>query len=51
MMELTCPDLDWVKLAEGQGVPGSRAVTGDEFIAMFRDAVKRPGPSLIEAVL
>jgi acetolactate synthase-1/2/3 large subunit len=51
MMDLSRPDLDWVKLAEGQGVPASRATTSDEFIALFRDAVKQPGPRLIEAVL
>ena len=51
MMDLGRPNLDWVKLAEGQGVPASRAATGDEFIALFREAVKRPGPTLIEAVL
>jgi acetolactate synthase-1/2/3 large subunit len=51
MMDLTRPDLDWVKLAEGQGVPGCRAVTGHQFADVFRDAVKHPGPRLIEAVL
>jgi acetolactate synthase-1/2/3 large subunit len=51
MMDLTRPDLDWVKLAEGQGVPACRATTGDQFIALFRDAVKQHGPRLIEAVL
>ncbi len=51
MMDLRRPDLDWVKLAEGQGVPGCRAVTGDEFAAQFREAVRQPGPMLIEAVL
>jgi acetolactate synthase I/II/III large subunit len=51
MMDLGRPDLDWVKLAEGQGVPASRATTGDEFIALFRDALRQPGPRLIEAVL
>ncbi len=51
MMDLSRPDLDWVKLAEGQGVPAGRATTADEFIALFRDAVKQPGPRLIEAVL
>ncbi len=51
MMDLSRPDLDWVKLAEGQGVPACRATTSDEFIAHFRDAVKQPGPRLIEAVL
>jgi len=51
MMDLTRPNLDWVKLAEGQGVPACRATTGDEFIALFREAVRQPGPRLIEAVL
>jgi acetolactate synthase-1/2/3 large subunit len=51
MMDLTRPDLDWVKLAEGQGVPACCARTTDEFIALFQDAVKQPGPRLIEAVL
>ena len=51
MMDLTRPDLDWVKLSEGQGVPACRAATGDEFNAMFRDAVKRRGPRLIEALI
>jgi len=51
MMDLTRPDLDWVKLSEGQGVPACRATTGDEFAAMFREAVKQRGPRLIEAAL
>jgi acetolactate synthase-1/2/3 large subunit len=48
MLDLRRPDLDWVKLAEGQGVEGARATTADEFIDLFRN---RPGPFLIEAVL
>jgi acetolactate synthase-1/2/3 large subunit len=51
MMDLTRPELDWVKLAEGQGVPACRAATGDEFIALFRDAANQRGPRLIEAAL
>jgi acetolactate synthase-1/2/3 large subunit len=51
MMDLTRPELDWVKLADGQGVPAGRATTGGEFIALFRDAMKQSGPRLIEAVL
>jgi len=50
-MDLTRPQLDWVKLAEGQGVPGYRAATIEEFIARFREAVNHHGPRLIEAVL
>ena len=52
MMDLTRPDLDWVKLAEGQGVPAAaRGDTGTSSFALFREAVKQPGPRLIEAVL
>jgi acetolactate synthase-1/2/3 large subunit len=51
MMDLTRPQLDWVKLAEGQGVPGYRAATTEEFIVGFREAVNQHGPRLIEAVL
>jgi acetolactate synthase I/II/III large subunit len=31
MMHLDNPTLDWVKIAEGQGVPASRATTAEEF--------------------
>jgi acetolactate synthase-1/2/3 large subunit len=51
MMDLARPDLDWLKLSEGQGVPACRATTGDEFAAMFREAVKQRGPRLIEALI
>jgi acetolactate synthase I/II/III large subunit len=51
MLDLRRPDLNWVKLAEGQGVEAARASTADEFIALFRRAIDRSGPFLIEAVL
>lgn len=51
MLDLHRPDLDWVKLAEGQGVEAVRAATADEFIEHFRRAADQPGPYLIEAVL
>ncbi len=51
MLDLRRPDLDWVKLAEGQGVEAARASTADEFIVLFRKAIDRSGPFLIEAVL
>jgi len=51
MVDISRPDLDWVKLSEGMGVPASRATTADEFIARFRAAVSAKGPALIEAVL
>ncbi len=50
-LDLRNPDLDWVKLAEGMGVPGSRALSCEEFADHLRDAIRHPGPRLIEAVL
>ena len=51
MLDLGNPDLDWVKLGEGMGVPGGRARTCEEFIDQLRDAIRFPGPRLIEVVL
>jgi acetolactate synthase-1/2/3 large subunit len=50
-LDLGNPDLDWVKLAEGMGVPGSRAGSCEEFADHLRDAIRHPGPRLIEVVL
>ena len=51
MVDISRPDLDWVKLSEGMGVPATRATTADEFVTQFRAAVREKGPALIEAVL
>jgi acetolactate synthase-1/2/3 large subunit len=51
MLDLTRPALDWVKLAEGFGVEASRAESASAFAAQFADAMRRPGPRLIEAVI
>jgi acetolactate synthase-1/2/3 large subunit len=51
MVDISRPDLDWVKLSEGTGVPATRATTADEFVTQFRAAVSQAGPTLIEAVL
>ena len=51
MVDISRPELDWVKLSEGMGVPATRATTADEFIAQFRAAMSQAGPALIEAVL
>ena len=51
MVDISRPELDWVKLSEGMGVPATRATTADEFMAQFRAAVSGKGPALIEAVL
>lgn len=51
MMNLTRPDLDWVRLAAAQGMPATCAATADEFVAQFRAAVSERGPRLIEALV
>lgn len=50
MLELRRPDLDWVKMAAGMGVPGSRVSSIDEFTRDFGRAVRAKGPYLIEMV-
>ena len=51
MLDLTQPELDFVSLSEGMGVPASRATTAEELAEQFVAALARRGPHLIEAVL
>ena len=51
LLDLSRPDLDFVALATGMGVPATRAETATEFAAQLRRALAEPGPHLIDAVL
>lgn len=51
MLDLSDPDLDFVALATGLGVPASRALCPDEFVAQFATALESAGPHLIEAII
>jgi acetolactate synthase I/II/III large subunit len=51
MVDIGSPNLDFVSLARGVGVPATRAVTILEFGAQLRSALAGRGPRLIEAVL
>lgn len=51
MLEMTRPDVDFVALARGMGVPGRRVDDAAELCRAIRAAVLEPGPYLIEAVL
>ena len=51
MLELTQPDLDFVALSSGMGVPASRAHTVRQLTGQFAKSLAEPGPHLIEAVL
>ncbi len=49
LLQIGNPSLDWVKLAEAQGVPATRATTAEEFHQQFAAAMTTKGPRLIEA--
>src|SRR5437763_1237036 len=51
MIDIGQPNLDWVQLAGGMGVPATRAATVAEFDAQFRAAMEERGPRLIEAII
>jgi acetolactate synthase-1/2/3 large subunit len=51
MLDLGRPDLDFLSLARGMGVPASRVETMEEFNARFAEGVKAPGPNLIDVML
>lgn len=51
LFDLSNPDLDWAKLAQGMGVEGHTCRTAEEFNRVFADCMSRKGPQLIEAVM
>ena len=51
MLDLSRPDLDFVALATGMGVPATRATTADELGEQLGRALAEPGPAVVEAVL
>ena len=51
MLDLGRPDLNWTQLAQGMGVPASRASTAEEFNQLFEMALGEKGPYLIEVMI
>jgi acetolactate synthase-1/2/3 large subunit len=51
LLDLGGPALDFVALANGMGVPATRATTAEELADQLRQALAEPGPHLIDAVL
>ncbi|MBL6817714.1 MAG: hypothetical protein ISQ58_11375, partial [Pseudomonadales bacterium] len=43
------PNIDWVDLAQGFGVPGAKANTAEEFSSLLEKSYETPGPFLIQA--
>ncbi|MDA8051482.1 MAG: acetolactate synthase large subunit [Rhodospirillales bacterium] len=51
MLDLSNPDLDWLRIAGGLGVEGARAETMERFADLFSQSLSRRGPFLIELVV
>jgi acetolactate synthase-1/2/3 large subunit len=51
MLEIGRPDLDWVALATGMGVPASRVTDCEALSRQLQGGLAEAGPHLIEVVL
>jgi acetolactate synthase-1/2/3 large subunit len=51
LLDLSRPDIDFVAISEGLGVPAGRATTADELADLLARALAEPGPTLIEAMV
>jgi acetolactate synthase I/II/III large subunit len=51
MLDLQNPDMDFVALSNGLGVPATRADTAEDFTDQLERALDEPGPHLIEAIV
>jgi acetolactate synthase I/II/III large subunit len=51
MLDISPPEIDFVALARGFGVPATRPETAEGFAADLERAFAEPGPHLIEAVI
>jgi len=51
LLDLTGPALDFVSIAQGMGVPASRAGTAEELAEQVRHALAEPGPHVVVATL
>ncbi|MGA7989578.1 MAG: acetolactate synthase large subunit [Candidatus Dormiibacterota bacterium] len=51
MLDIAPPEIDFVAIANGFGVPASRPDTAEGFAAALERAFAEPGPHLIEAVV
>jgi acetolactate synthase I/II/III large subunit len=51
MLDLSNPDLDWVKLANGMGVEAARATTLEACADVMKQSFRQNGPFLIELII
>ncbi len=50
-LDISGPELDFARLAQGMGVHAVRANTAEDFCKAFEYALSHPGPHLIDAVI
>jgi acetolactate synthase-1/2/3 large subunit len=50
-LDLAGPDLDFVQISQGLGVPAERVFTAESLVSSLDRAVAEPGPRLIEVVV
>ena len=51
LLDLTSPTMDFVRIAEGMGVPARRVGTAEDLADALQWAFGEPGPHVIEAVM
>jgi acetolactate synthase I/II/III large subunit len=51
LLDLSRPDIDFVAVSHGLGVPATRSTTAEELTDQLGRALATPGPSLIEAIV
>ena len=51
LMDLGNPNLDWIRISRGMGVPAVRVDTSEKLAAALNTALNEPGPNLIEMIL
>ncbi len=51
LLDLSSPELNFAEIAEGMGVPGTRATTCERLAEQLKRAIAEPGPHLIDAIV
>ncbi|MDQ5987653.1 MAG: putative acetolactate synthase large subunit IlvX [Syntrophus sp. SKADARSKE-3] len=51
LIDLSRPDIGWVEISRGMGVPAVSVDTAEALAKEFTTAIKEPGPHLIEVKL
>ena len=49
LFDIGNPEIDWVDLAKGFGVPGAKAESAEDFCTLLEKSYATPGPFLIQA--